>query len=194
MSSPTKLPRHLWSWLNPRLRLEPLEDRTTPSVRWVDNTPGSAGTEFTASGLLGSDSVASVTLTSPGAAATSTVAGSPYAITPSAAVGVGLANYAITYVDGTLSFRWSCRMGICGSCGMTINGDPKLGCATFLADFLPGPVRVEPMANFEPSIPPPGAVISVYVPGPFHAPNALTLTVAPPVLMTAAPAALLLLW
>ena len=39
-------------------------------------------------------------------------------------------------------------MGICGSCGMTINGDPKLGCATFLADYLPGPVRVEPMRNF----------------------------------------------
>jgi succinate dehydrogenase/fumarate reductase iron-sulfur protein len=31
---------------------------------------------------------------------------------------------------------------------MTINGDPKLACATFLADYLPGPVRVEPMRNF----------------------------------------------
>ncbi len=45
-------------------------------------------------------------------------------------------------------FRWSRRMGICGSSGMTINGDPKLACATFLADYLPGPVRVEPMRNF----------------------------------------------
>jgi hypothetical protein len=62
-----------------------------------------AGTEFTTSGLLGSDSVTSVTLTSPGAGATATVAGSPYPITPSAAVGSGLANYAITYVDGALT-------------------------------------------------------------------------------------------
>jgi fumarate reductase iron-sulfur subunit len=57
-------------------------------------------------------------------------------------------NYIKDHLDGTLSFRWSCRMGICGSCGMTIDGDPKLGCATFLADYLPGPVRVEPMRNF----------------------------------------------
>lgn len=57
-------------------------------------------------------------------------------------------NYIKDQLDGTLTFRWSCRMGICGSCGMTINGDPKLGCATFLADYLPGPVRVEPMRNF----------------------------------------------
>ncbi|MCV7066642.1 succinate dehydrogenase/fumarate reductase iron-sulfur subunit [Mycolicibacterium farcinogenes] len=57
-------------------------------------------------------------------------------------------NYIKDRLDGTLSFRWSCRMGICGSCGMTINGDPKLACATFLVDYLPGPVRVEPMRNF----------------------------------------------
>ena len=31
--------------------------------------------------------------------------------------------------DGTLTYRWSCRMGICGSCGMMVNGEPKLACA-----------------------------------------------------------------
>ena len=31
---------------------------------------------------------------------------------------------------------------------MTVNGDPKLTCATFLADYAPGPVRVEPLRNF----------------------------------------------
>ncbi len=62
-----------------------------------------AGTEFTMTGLLGTDAVDSVTLTSAGAAATATVAGSPYAIVPSAAVGSGLANYAITYVNGSLT-------------------------------------------------------------------------------------------
>jgi len=50
--------------------------------------------------------------------------------------------------DGSLSFRWSCRMGICGSCGMMVNGEPKLTCATFLTEYSPGPIRVEPLANF----------------------------------------------
>ncbi|HEX6360291.1 succinate dehydrogenase/fumarate reductase iron-sulfur subunit [Actinophytocola sp.] len=57
-------------------------------------------------------------------------------------------NYIKDHLDGTLSFRWSCRMGICGSCGMTVNGDPQLTCATFLSEYAPGPVRVEPMRNF----------------------------------------------
>jgi len=57
-------------------------------------------------------------------------------------------NYVKDQVDGTLSYRWSCRMGICGSCGMTVNGEPRLTCATFLTDYDPGPVRVEPLSNF----------------------------------------------
>jgi succinate dehydrogenase iron-sulfur subunit len=57
-------------------------------------------------------------------------------------------NHIKDRIDGTLSYRWSCRMGICGSCGMTVNGEPKLTCATFLADYAPGPVRVEPLRNF----------------------------------------------
>ena len=58
---------------------------------------------FTAAGLLPGDSVASVTLTSAGAAAAAAVSGSPYAIVPSAASGTGLDKYAITYVDGSLT-------------------------------------------------------------------------------------------
>jgi fumarate reductase iron-sulfur subunit len=57
-------------------------------------------------------------------------------------------NYVKDRLDGTLSYRWSCRMGICGSCGMTVTGEPQLTCATFLADYAPGPVRVEPLRNF----------------------------------------------
>jgi fumarate reductase iron-sulfur subunit len=57
-------------------------------------------------------------------------------------------NYVKDRLDGSLSFRWSCRMGICGSCGMTVNGEPALTCGTFLADYAPGPVRVEPLGNF----------------------------------------------
>lgn len=57
-------------------------------------------------------------------------------------------NYIKDYIDGTLSYRWSCRMGVCGSCGMMVNGTPVLTCATFLQKFAPGPIRVEPLANF----------------------------------------------
>src|SRR5206468_6179640 len=61
------------------------------------------GTEFTTNGLASGDSVTSVTLTSAGAAATAAVGGSPYSIVPSAAVGTGLSNYNITYVNGSLT-------------------------------------------------------------------------------------------
>ena len=57
-------------------------------------------------------------------------------------------NWIKDHVDGTLSFRWSCRMGVCGSCGMMINGDPKLTCAVFLKDYFPRAIRVEPLVNF----------------------------------------------
>ncbi len=57
-------------------------------------------------------------------------------------------NHIKDRLDGTLSYRWSCRMGICGSCGMMVNGEPKLTCATFLADYAPGPILVEPLRNF----------------------------------------------
>jgi fumarate reductase iron-sulfur subunit len=56
-------------------------------------------------------------------------------------------NHIKDHVDGTLSYRWSCRMGICGSCGVIVDGEPKLACATFLVDYR-GPVRVEPLNNF----------------------------------------------
>ena len=57
-------------------------------------------------------------------------------------------NYIKGHVDGTLSYRWSCRMGICGSCGMMVNGYPKLTCSAFLRDYHPRTVKVEPLANF----------------------------------------------
>ena len=51
-------------------------------------------------------------------------------------------------LDGTLSFRWSCRMAVCGSCGMMINGKPQLACSTFLRNLPPGPITIEPLNNF----------------------------------------------
>ena len=57
-------------------------------------------------------------------------------------------NYVKDNIDGSLSFRWSCRMGICGSCGMMVNGEPKLTCAAFVSEYAPGPVRIEPLRYF----------------------------------------------
>lgn len=57
-------------------------------------------------------------------------------------------NYVKDNLDESLSFRWSCRMGVCGSCGMMVNGSPELTCAAFLSNHLPGPIRVEPLQYF----------------------------------------------
>ena len=54
-------------------------------------------------------------------------------------------NHIKDQIDGSLSYRWSCRMGICGSCGMMVNGEPTLVYAAFLHSYLPGPIRVEPL-------------------------------------------------
>jgi len=56
-------------------------------------------------------------------------------------------NFIKDEVDGTLSHRWSCRMAVCGSCGMTVNGEPKLTCKTALADYG-DTIEVEPLSNF----------------------------------------------
>ena len=50
-------------------------------------------------------------------------------------------------IDPTLNYRWSCHMAVCGSCGMMINGEPKLSCHTFLRDY-DGVIRVEPLTHF----------------------------------------------
>jgi len=57
-------------------------------------------------------------------------------------------NHIKDTIDGSLTYRWSCRMGVCGSCGMMVNGVPKLTCAAFLRDYHPETIRVEPLANF----------------------------------------------
>jgi hypothetical protein len=44
-------------------------------------------------------------------------------------------NHVKENLDPTLSYRWSCHMAVCGSCGMMINGEPKLACKAFLRDY-----------------------------------------------------------
>ena len=65
-----------------------------------------AGTEFTASGLVSTDSVSHVELTSDGAVNTATVGNVPYRIGITNATGDdGLTNYLITYVTGSLTIN-----------------------------------------------------------------------------------------
>lgn len=78
----------------------------------VKDTLNFLGSEFTVLGTLyNTDSVSSVTLNSAGAPANSPVAGSPYAIVASNAVGSGLSNYDITYLDGQLVVTGSAAPG-----------------------------------------------------------------------------------
>ena len=56
-------------------------------------------------------------------------------------------NHVKESLDPTLSYRWSCHMAICGSCGMMINGEPKLACKAFVRDY-PDVIRVEPLQHF----------------------------------------------
>lgn len=51
-------------------------------------------------------------------------------------------------LDASLAYRWSCRMAVCGSCGMVFNGEPKLACETFVREYYPKTIRVEPLGNF----------------------------------------------
>ncbi len=56
-------------------------------------------------------------------------------------------NYIKDEIDPSLSHRWSCRMGVCGRCGMLVNGRPMLTCAAFVRDYTEQ-IRVEPLSNF----------------------------------------------
>jgi succinate dehydrogenase / fumarate reductase, iron-sulfur subunit len=51
-------------------------------------------------------------------------------------------------VDPTLTFRRSCREGICGSCSMNMNGKNGLACTTAMED-LSGEIRITPLPHME---------------------------------------------
>ena len=57
-------------------------------------------------------------------------------------------NHIKAEIDPTLTFRWSCRMGVCGSCGMMVNGEAKLTCEAFVRDYDTETIKVEPLIHF----------------------------------------------
>jgi len=48
----------------------------------------------------------------------------------------------------TLAFRYACRVGMCGSCAMVVDGRERWACRTRLATLGPGPVTVRPLYHF----------------------------------------------
>jgi succinate dehydrogenase / fumarate reductase iron-sulfur subunit len=51
-------------------------------------------------------------------------------------------------VDSTLTFRRSCREGVCGSCSMNIDGANTLACTKYISD-MSGEVRIYPLPHME---------------------------------------------
>lgn len=56
--------------------------------------------------------------------------------------------YAKSYIDSSIGIRYSCRMASCGSCGMKINGIPRLACYTNISELEGDTVTCEPLPNF----------------------------------------------
>lgn len=52
-------------------------------------------------------------------------------------------------LDADLSFDFVCRAGICGSCGMMINGVPGLACRTLTKNYESGVIQLMPMPAFK---------------------------------------------
>jgi fumarate reductase iron-sulfur subunit len=50
--------------------------------------------------------------------------------------------------DPTLAFRYACRVGMCGSCAMVVNGRERWACRTRVAALGAGPVSVRPLYHF----------------------------------------------
>ncbi|MEM0143957.1 MAG: succinate dehydrogenase iron-sulfur subunit [Candidatus Parvarchaeum sp.] len=55
--------------------------------------------------------------------------------------------YVQNYIDKTLAFRCSCRIGMCGSCAMYINGRPRLACRTQVLTLKTNRVTIMPLPN-----------------------------------------------
>jgi succinate dehydrogenase / fumarate reductase iron-sulfur subunit len=52
------------------------------------------------------------------------------------------------HLDHSVAVRYSCRQASCGSCGMKINGRPRLACFTKISELNSDVITVEPMSNY----------------------------------------------
>jgi fumarate reductase iron-sulfur subunit len=52
------------------------------------------------------------------------------------------------HLDPTLSYRFACRVGMCGSCAMTVNGRPRWTCRTHVSKVVAGDrLEIGPLEN-----------------------------------------------
>jgi succinate dehydrogenase / fumarate reductase iron-sulfur subunit len=56
--------------------------------------------------------------------------------------------YVKERLDSSVAIRYSCRMASCGSCGMRINGIPRLACYTKISELGTDTITCEPLPNF----------------------------------------------
>jgi len=52
-------------------------------------------------------------------------------------------------LDSTLAWRYSCRMAVCGSCGMFMNSFPRLACNTQIMELKSDVIDLKPLPNFD---------------------------------------------
>ncbi len=58
--------------------------------------------------------------------------------------------YIQRHVDSTLSYRFSCRVGMCGSCAMTVNGVSRWTCRTHVSEVVKdGRLEIAPLSGLE---------------------------------------------
>jgi len=56
--------------------------------------------------------------------------------------------YIQRHLDAALAYRFACRVGVCGSCAMTVNGRPRWTCRTHVSRVVKGgKLTISPLKN-----------------------------------------------
>ncbi len=56
--------------------------------------------------------------------------------------------YVQRHIDASVSYRFACRVGMCGSCAMTVNGVPRWTCRTRIAEVAQGNrIAIAPLSH-----------------------------------------------
>ena len=57
-------------------------------------------------------------------------------------------HYIQNHIDPTLAFRYSCRVGMCGTCSMRVNGKNRWTCRTTVESIGSDFLTIEPLPNY----------------------------------------------
>ncbi|MDP9011820.1 MAG: filamentous hemagglutinin N-terminal domain-containing protein [Pseudomonadota bacterium] len=152
------------SYVNGSLAVNPASLTVTASnqSKTYGTTLALGNSAFTEVGLVNSDTLSAVTLSSPGSPATATVAGGPYAITASNAVGTGLSNYSISYVNGSLAVNPAALTVTASNQSKTYGTTLALGSSVFTETGLVNSDTVSAV-----TLSSPGSIAGAAVGGPY---------------------------